>query len=122
MLNKLALGTVQFGLDYGISNSKGQVQIEEVESILECAKKNSINILDTAASYGNSEKVLGKVGINDFQVITKTVPLKNGVDEVIKHFQKSLTYLNKLSVNGLLIHNINEIKCSILNTLLKQQT
>jgi len=122
MLNKLALGTVQFGLDYGISNSKGQVQIEEVESILECAKKNSINILDTAASYGNSEKVLGKVGINDFQVITKTVPLKNGVDEVIKHFQKSLTYLNKLSVNGLLIHNINEIKCSNFNTLFKELT
>ena len=122
MLNKLALGTVQFGLDYGISNSKGQVQIEEVESILECAKKNSINILDTAASYGNSEKVLGKVGINDFQVITKTVPLKNGVDEVIKHFQKSLTFLNKSSVNGLLIHNINEIKCSNFNTLFKELT
>lgn len=119
-MNKLALGTVQFGLDYGVTNSEGQVQIEEVESILECAKENSINTLDTAASYGNSEKVLGSIGINDFQVITKTMPLKNGVDEVIKNFQQSLTYLNKSSVNGLLIHNINEIEHNNFNTLFKK--
>jgi aryl-alcohol dehydrogenase-like predicted oxidoreductase len=109
-MNKLALGTVQFGLDYGITNSKGQVQIEEVKSILEYAKENNINILDTAASYGNSEEVLGNVSIDDFEVITKTIPLKNGANEVIKRFQQSLIYLNKFSVNGLLIHNINEIE------------
>ena len=121
-MNKLALGTVQFGLDYGVTNSEGKVQIEEVKSILECAKENSINTLDTAASYGNSEEVLGDVGINDFQVITKTIPLKNGTDEVIKRFQQSLTYLNKLSVNGLLIHNINEIEQKNFNTFFKELT
>ena len=93
-MNKLALGTAQFGLDYGVTNSEGKVQVEEVELILGCAKENSINTLDTAASYGNSEEVLGSIGISDFQIITKTIPLKNGVDEVIKHFQQSLTFLN----------------------------
>ena len=121
-MNKLALGAVQFGLDYGVTNSEGKVQIEEVKSILECAKENSINTLDTAASYGNSEEVLGDVGVNDFQVITKTIPLKNGIDEVIKRFQQSLTYLNKSSVNGLLIHNINEIEHKNFNTLFKELT
>ena len=119
-MNKLALGTAQFGLDYGVTNSEGKVQVEEVELILECAKENSINTLDTAASYGNSEEVLGSIGISDFQIITKTIPLKNGVDEVIKHFQQSLTFLNKSSVNGLLIHNINEIEHKNFNTLLKE--
>jgi aryl-alcohol dehydrogenase-like predicted oxidoreductase len=121
-MNKLALGAVQFGLDYGVTNNEGKVQIEEVKSILECAKENSINTLDTAASYGNSEEVLGGVGVNDFQVITKTIPLKNGIDEVIKRFQQSLTYLNKSSVNGLLIHNINEIEHKNFNTLFKELT
>ena len=54
---KLALGTVQFGIDYGIANTKGQVQIEEVQSILNYAKKNGVNILDTASGYGDSEEV-----------------------------------------------------------------
>jgi len=121
-MNKLALGTAQFGLDYGVTNSEGKVQVEEVELILECAKENSINTLDTAASYGNSEEVLGSIGISDFQIITKTIPLKNGVDEVIKHFQQSLTFLNKSSVNGLLIHNINEIEHKNFNTLFKELT
>ena len=121
-MNKLALGTAQFGLDYGVTNSKGKVQVEEVELILGCAKENSINTLDTAASYGNSEEVLGSIGISDFQIITKTIPLKNGVDEVIKHFKQSLTFLNKSSVNGLLIHNINEIEHKNFNTLFKELT
>ena len=121
-MNKLALGTAQFGLDYGVTNSKGKVQVEEVELILGCAKENSINTLDTAASYGNSEEVLGSIGISDFQIITKTIPLKNGVDEVIKHFQQSLTFLNKSSVNGLLIHNVNEIEHKNFNTLFKELT
>ena len=120
--SKLALGTAQFGLDYGVTNSEGKVQVEEVELILECAKENSINTLDTAASYGNSEEVLGSIGISDFQIITKTIPLKNGVDEVIKHFKQSLTFLNKSSVNGLLIHNINEIEHKNFNTLFKELT
>lgn len=119
-MNKLALGTVQFGLDYGITNSKGQVQIEEVKSILEYAKENNINTLDTAASYGNSEEVLGNASIDDFEVITKTIPLRNGADEVIRRFHQSLTYLNKLSVNGLLIHNINEIEHKSFDTLFNQ--
>ena len=45
---KIALGTVQFGLDYGVTNQDGQVTIEEVESILDFAKISGIDTLDTA--------------------------------------------------------------------------
>ena len=107
---KLALGTVQFGLDYGITNSDGQVSNSEVEKILDFSLKNGINVLDTASSYGNSEKVLGKIGVNDYQVITKTIPLKDDVNEVIDGFYKSLENLNKDQIEGLLIHNINDIE------------
>ena len=108
-MNKLALGTVQFGLDYGVTNNSGKVQIKEVRSILEFAKNNDINVLDTAASYGNSEEVLGSADVGDFQVITKTTPLKNDVNEVIDNFYKSLKNLNKDQVYGLLVHDVGDI-------------
>jgi len=107
---KLALGTAQFGLDYGITNHSGQVAIDEVKDILEYAKTNNIDTLDTAARYGNSEQVLGEVGVNNYRIITKSTPLKNGVDRVIKDFYQSLDNLNTGQVDGLLIHNIDDVK------------
>ena len=109
-MRKIALGTVQFGLDYGITNHSGQVAIDEVKDILDYAKTNNIDTLDTAARYGNSEQVLGEVGVNNYRIITKTTPLKNGVDGVIKDFHQSLDNLNIGQVDGLLIHNIDDVK------------
>jgi len=109
-MNKLALGTVQFGLDYGISNTNGQVSLAEAKKVLKLAQKYDIDTLDTAPSYGNSEKVLGGIGINDFQIITKTTSLQAGVINVLQAFHQSLTDLNTTSVDGLLIHNIEEVK------------
>ena len=107
---KLALGTVQFGLDYGILNTTGQAPLEEVKKVLKLAKEHNIDTLDTAARYGNSEQVLGEVGVNNYRIITKTTPLKNGVDRVIKGFYQSLDNLNIGQVDGLLIHNIDDVK------------
>lgn len=111
MLNsKLSLGTVQFGLDYGVTNQSGQVGIDEVRDILGFAKQNNIKTLDTAPLYGNSEKVLGEIGVDDYQIITKTTLLKDDVNEVVNNFYKSLESLNRTQVEGLLIHNINDIE------------
>ena len=107
---KLALGTAQFGLDYGVTNHDGQVAIDEVINILDYAKGKSIDTLDTASGYGNSEQVLGELGVNNYRIITKTIPLKNGVDGVIKGFHQSLDSLNIGQVDGLLIHNIDDTK------------
>lgn len=114
---KLALGTVQFGLDYGISNHSGQVPMDEVCSILALAKKHGIFTLDTAAGYGNSEETLGKVGVSEYQVITKTTSLELGIDSVVENFYSSLNRLNIPSVKGLLIHNIDEIESPQFNAL-----
>ena len=71
LLSKLALGTVQFGLDYGISNTQGITKPEEVRRILVLAQKQGIRTLDTAQAYGTSESVLGEVGVNQLEVVTK---------------------------------------------------
>jgi len=117
---KLALGTAQFGLNYGVTNQNGQVAIEEVKSILNFAKDNGIDTLDTASGYGNSEQVLGKVGVDDCQIITKTASLKNGINGVIKGFYQSLESLNKKAVEGLLIHDINEVSGKEFNDLFRK--
>jgi aryl-alcohol dehydrogenase-like predicted oxidoreductase len=109
-MRKIALGTVQFGLDYGISNHGGQVTISEAKNILNYAKDNGIDTLDTAASYGNSEEVLGAVGVDDFQVITKTISLENDVDKVIEGFYQSLESLDQKQIKGLLVHDFSNIE------------
>ena len=50
MLEKLGLGTVQFGQAYGVSNQRGQVPKEEAAAILERAAKAGVRLLDTAAN------------------------------------------------------------------------
>jgi hypothetical protein len=52
---ELMLGTVQFGLDYGVANTAGQVNKIKVKRILDFGKQEGINILDIAIGYGESE-------------------------------------------------------------------
>jgi aryl-alcohol dehydrogenase-like predicted oxidoreductase len=105
---KLALGTVQFGITYGIANNSGQVKPREVCKILEFANSNAIQTLDTAIAYGESETVLGKQDLSDFSLITKlpAVPIDTSdiVSWVNHQLEGSLQRLNITAVDGLLLH------------------
>ena len=57
---QLCLGTVQFGLPYGVTNQGGQVPEDEVSRILDLAASSGIELLDTAQAYGTAETVLGR--------------------------------------------------------------
>ena len=83
--SRLVLGTVQFGLDYGIANTSGQVSFDNVKRILRIALDHGVDTLDTAAAYGESEAVLGRalreLGIADrMKVVSKVRPLPPGVE------------------------------------------
>lgn len=69
--NKLGLGTVQFGLHYGVTNTAGQTPAAEVAKILQAATKNGIQFLDTASAYGNAETILGKNDLSSFNIVSK---------------------------------------------------
>ena len=58
-LSALSLGTVQLGVNYGINNDAGKPDRTQAFQILDCAMEKGITALDTAASYGDSEEVLG---------------------------------------------------------------
>ena len=54
----MILGTVQLGCDYGIKNRYGQPSHKEALSILDVAFQGGIRTLDTAAGYGESERII----------------------------------------------------------------
>ena len=55
---ELCLGTVQFGMDYGIKGQK-QPSMEQAVDMLDYATQNGINTIDTANAYGSAEDVVG---------------------------------------------------------------
>jgi aryl-alcohol dehydrogenase-like predicted oxidoreductase len=114
---KLGLGTVQFGMDYGISNQHGKIPFEEVKAILKFAQENGVDVIDTACSYGESESVLGRALSNEhgFRLITKTPFFKRKqvfVDDasIIKDtFYGSLRKLGQSKIAGLLTHHADDL-------------
>lgn len=77
-LSTLTLGTCQFGLPYGIANVHGQPSYETSRDIIACAVEGGVNVLDTAAAYGESEAVLGRalaeLGIADRVNVVSKIP------------------------------------------------
>ncbi len=104
-MNKIVLGTVQFGTNYGINNTSGQVTLEEVCTILTIAAQNGIKKLDTSSAYGTSEQALGNAlrmtGLN-FNIISKYPKSEVGVRDT---FMKSLNNLGVKSLYGYLEHH-----------------
>jgi aryl-alcohol dehydrogenase-like predicted oxidoreductase len=112
---KIALGTVQFGIDYGVNSVDGQVRPEEVKKILSYAHSKDIDLLDTAPAYGDSEKTLGRMDISNFKVVTKTrhfdsLEIKNTDVKLLNNdFHHSLKDLKQNSVYGVLIHDADDL-------------
>ena len=102
---KLVLGTVQFGINYGINNTSGQVPLNEVCKILEMASETGVKTLDTSSAYGESERVLGealKRSNKPFNIVSKYPKSDIGVRET---FQKSLSLLGRDGLYGYLVHH-----------------
>ena len=114
-MSKIALGTVQFGIDYGINSENGQIRPEEVRGILNYAYSQNIDLLDTAPAYGSSEKVLGEANVQNFKVVTKTRHFDNAeisnddIDLLKKDFSCSLVDLRQESFYGVLVHDANDL-------------
>ncbi|HAQ70111.1 MAG TPA: aldo/keto reductase [Flavobacteriales bacterium] len=102
---KIALGTVQFGLQYGIGNKEGKTNSIEVSKILNIAHIEGIHLLDTAQAYGDSEKVIGRLHENRFRIVTKIKPNVEESRSAEVLVQHSLESLNLNSIYGLLFHN-----------------
>ncbi len=114
-MSKLVLGTVQFGLDYGINNKAGKPTLKDSLKMLEDAWEKGIRVFDTAEAYGNAEEILGMFiksnGIGkEIKVISKLLPNcledeKGLCEEIIhNHLSSSLERLNLDRLDGYLFH------------------
>jgi aryl-alcohol dehydrogenase-like predicted oxidoreductase len=122
-MRKIALGTVQFGLDYGVANEVGQVDQYEAQRILCLAEENGVDVLDTAIGYGASEEVLGKAGVDGFRIVTKLPTLsadQSNIDRWVRDQVKaSLRRLGQKKLYGLLLHRSEDLLGSKGEQLIK---
>jgi len=115
---ELGIGTVQFGLDYGISNRSGRCPPEEVVRILKRADRLKIHLLDTASAYGQSEQVLGQSlpAGSDFRIVTKLGPFNFSATpseaeaKVRADYAASRQRLGSRTLHGLLVHNFSDVQ------------
>jgi aryl-alcohol dehydrogenase-like predicted oxidoreductase len=110
---RLALGTAQFGLDYGIANAGGKLSDSAVEAILHAARASGIDTLDTAIAYGDAEARLGRVGVAGLQVVSKLPAVPQGVEDirgwVLESARGSLARLGVARLHGLLLHRPEDL-------------
>jgi aryl-alcohol dehydrogenase-like predicted oxidoreductase len=103
----LALGTVQFGLPYGIANRTGKLSSAEGGAIIKRAWAAGVDTFDTAISYGDAECQLGAIGVSQWQVVSKLPQLPDAVDTITwvrRQINESLARLRVQSLYGLLLH------------------
>lgn len=110
---RLGLGTVQFGLDYGVTNKGGKIGDAEAAAILERCAQAGVETLDTAHLYGESETTIGRAAPAGaaFRIVTKTPKFARASSpdqapaELRAAFAESLTKLRRPRVDALLLHD-----------------
>lgn len=110
--SKLMLGTVQFGMDYGVANTSGKPPFEVVKQILAEAFDGGVNALDTAPEYGDSEELIGKAlrELNltgKISIVTKIPKIPENCDPekfIENSLNSSLKRLQTDSIAAALIH------------------
>ena len=112
MNSKLILGTVQFGLEYGINNTKGKPSKENIKSILDSAYNSGILLLDTAEAYGDSQSKIGEYhnnSTNKFNVITKFSSNVDGFSlNIIERVYNNLKILDVDKLYCYMFHSFND--------------
>lgn len=110
LVKKIGLGSVQFGLPYGINNSSGQVMPNQVAHILSYGDSIGIEVIDTASAYGRSEEVLGNIlarQSHSFKIISKIAPNTSNIRSAL---QASLQKLQIPRLYGFMFHRIEDVQ------------
>ena len=101
------MGTVQWGLDYGISNTNGIPTDAELDAIVRLATQNGIDLFDTASQYGNAEQRLGNYTTKNSRVVSKFSSVNHSSLE--NEIQGSLERFNVEQLYGYLFHSPKDL-------------
>ena len=116
MKEKLVIGTVQFGLDYGITNNNGKINSEQLDNIFEYCNKNNIYYFDTAQDYGNSEDIISEYTkkYEKFNIITKCKFKDKKIENTLK-----ISFDKFEIIECFMLHSFEDYKnIDIINRLL----
>ncbi|MCF2524445.1 aldo/keto reductase [Bradyrhizobium sp. G127] len=112
---RLILGTVQFGIPYGVTNARGKVSPERASETLLAAQRSGIRLVDTAVDYGASEEVLGRYLPPDIGVVTKIPAVRADIVsdadiEVVRNaISRSLERLRRTKLDAVLVHQCTDL-------------
>jgi aryl-alcohol dehydrogenase-like predicted oxidoreductase/spore coat polysaccharide biosynthesis protein SpsF (cytidylyltransferase family) len=133
----MTLGSVQFGLDYGVTNTGGKVSEAEAVQIIKHAITEGVEFIDTAPAYGDSEKIIGTAlrsgWSNRVKIITKLPPFNESDLEQSEDFYTSLKVRNSFlqscinlsvdRIHTLMLHRAQHLKnAALLGELKKIKT
>lgn len=108
-ISQVVLGTVQFGLDYGVSNSEGKTHKNDAHKILSRAYELGIRELDTAPSYGDAESIIIDGRVDGYKINTKLLPGDNYCSvDVSKKINESILNFGG-NVNSVAFHSIIDL-------------
>ena len=119
MNSKLILGTVKFGLDYGINNTIGKLSEDQVFELLENAYDLGVRTLDTAEAYGNAHSIISnfhKQSKKRFNIISKYS--SSNFDYPIDLVERIQVHCSNFNVNyleGYMFHSYDDFKMNINN-------
>jgi aryl-alcohol dehydrogenase-like predicted oxidoreductase len=115
MLSKLIIGTVQFGLNYGITNTNGKTSKEDLDNIFNFCNQSNIKFFDTAQDYGNSENILKeyKNKYSEMIIITKSKFKNKDINETIN---SSIIKFNKIYY--FLLHSFDDYTEQVIDKLI----
>jgi len=110
---KIVLGTVQIGLDYGVSNQSGRMSLPEATDLIKTAHRLGCRTLDTAQAYGVSEQRLGQIGVDQFDVISKLAHLPKDSNDLAEHVYRNVNEMRSRvgtrAFEAVLLHNPREL-------------
>ena len=109
----IAIGTANFGMQYGVANSQGKLSKNSVAEILGLAKSLGVTCLDTANAYGESQNALGEFGVRDWRVVSKISSIPRDCEDVRSFVRAEidliLTSLNLSEFDTVLVHNPKDL-------------
>ena len=121
--SELVLGTAQLGMAYGITNGQGQPDFDQAQALLQAAINLGITSFDTAAGYGESEVILGKVLGHRrdylYELISKYPPLNDQAWSKDYPVFRSLARLRQTQLSTYVLHRADFLKDSELMGLLQ---
>ena len=90
----IILGSAKYGNSYGSFSNSKSINLEELQSIIKLSKQHGIKFIDTSKDYKNSEYIIGKLNIKNFNIITKIPKIiktrQNPKDFIKLAFNKSI--------------------------------